>query len=666
MINRKMMAAACAALMMISMYGCGASSSSQTTGTTSSVVESQTSQSSATDTTEETEAGKITEINGNEVTVALGTLSEDQGPQGQAPEKPGENADSSSSSETADSNAAPEKPSGDNGNAPEKPSGDNGSAPEKPSGDSAQSDSSQTSDTSSANGDNGQQPSGDSSAAPEKPSGDSGSAPEKPSGDGQAPGNGGPGGSSFTESGETTTLDLSSATITKEGPNGEETITVDNLSTDDILTWEMDGDTVTSVTVKSAGGMGQPGGQMGQGSGEVEQGTAATTIDTDGTYTDETYTSEGDDENALRVDGATATLDGVTVNKTAGNTSSTENGDFYGMNAGLLATNGADVTIKNATVNTSAQNGNGIFAYGSGTKVSVSDSTVRTTADNSGGLMTTGGASLSASNVTVETDGNSAAAIRTDRGGGTVSVTGGSFTSNGTNSPAVYSTADITAEGATLTANGSEALVIEGNNSLSLTDCTVSGNMSDTQGASSDENVHNVMIYQSMSGDAEDGMSSFTMNGGTLTGNNGDMFYVTNTSTTINLSKVTVDQQDADGAFLRVSGNSASKGWGTAGQNGGQVKMSLSDMSLTGDIVVDSISTLDLTLSDNTTYEGSINIVDNAEGGTAVDNNAVVTVEAGSTWKLTGNCTVTSVNNEGTIDYNGYTITLSDGTVLSE
>lgn len=574
MINRKMMAAACAALMMISMYGCGASSSSRTTGTTGSVVESQTSQTSAADTAGETEAGKITEINGNEVTVALGTLSENQDPQGQAP--------------------------------------------------------------------------------------------EKPSDDGQAPGKGGPGGSSFTESGETTTLDLSSATITQEGPNGEETITVADLSTDDILTWEMDGDIVVSVTVKSAGGMGQPGGQMGQGSGEVEQGTAATTIDTDGTYTDETYTSEGDDENALRVDGAAATLDGVTVKKTAGNTSSTENGDFYGMNAGLLATDSADVTIKNATVNTSAQNGNGIFAYGSGTKVSVSDSTIKTTADNSGGIMTTGGASLSASNVTVETDGNSAAAIRSDRGGGTVSVTGGSFTSNGANSPAVYSTADISVEDATLTANGSEALVIEGNNSLKLTDCTVSGNMSDTDGASSDENVHNVMIYQSMSGDADAGMSTFTMDGGTLTGNNGDMFYVTNTSTTISLSKVTMEQQDEEGAFLRVSGNSASKGWGTAGQNGGQVTMDLDDMALTGDIVVDSISTLDLTLSNNTTYEGSINIVDNAEGGTAVDNNAVVTVEAGSTWKLTGDCTVTSVNNEGTIDYNGYTITLADGTVLSE
>lgn len=45
----------------------------------------------------------------------------------------------------------------------------------------------------------------------------------------------------------------------------------------------------------------------------------------------------------------------------------TENGDFYGVNAALLATNGANVTIKNATVTSSSQNGNGIFSYGSGT-----------------------------------------------------------------------------------------------------------------------------------------------------------------------------------------------------------------------------------------------------------------------------------------------------------
>ena len=43
---------------------------------------------------------------------------------------------------------------------------------------------------------------------------------------------------------------------------------------------------------------------------------------------------------------------------------------------------------------------------------------------------------------------------------------------------------------------------------------------------------------------------------------------------------------------------------------------------------------------------------------------AVVTIESGCTWTLTGDCTITSLTNNSKIDFNGYTITLSDGTVL--
>ena len=152
----------------------------------------------------------------------------------------------------------------------------------------------------------------------------------------------------------------------------------------------------------------------------------------------------GSDQVTQGVTGAKVTLDGVTINKTAGATSNTENGDFYGMNAGFLATDGATVTIKNATVNTTAQNGNGVFSYGSGTTVNVSDTTITTTKDNSGGIQTTGGAAMNATNLTVNTAGNSSAAIRTDRGGGTVVVDKGTYTSTGYNSPAVYSTANVT------------------------------------------------------------------------------------------------------------------------------------------------------------------------------------------------------------------------------
>ena len=486
---------------------------------------------------------------------------------------------------------------------------------------------------------------------PDKPDGEtqSGSTdsqpPEMPSG--SAPG--GMGGSSFTAGEESVTLDFANAEITKN----DESIELSDLAEGDILTVEVgSNNTAASATVESVGG-----GQSFDGSGEVTQGTAATTISEDGTYSGKSYTSTGDDENALRVDGAAVTLDGVTVDKSAGATSNTEDGDFYGMNAALLTMNGATVTIKNATVTPSAQNGNGVFSYGSGTTVNISDSTITTTADNSGGT-------TSASNLVVETSGNSSAAIRSDRGGGTVNVSGGAYTSNGYNSPAVYSTADITVKNANLTANNSEALVIEGKNAITLEDCYVTGNMSDTKGTSSSENVRNVMIYQSMSGDADVGTSVFSMTGGSFVGSSGDMFYITNTHCLLTLSGVNIVNNDADGALLRVVGNSTSRGWGTAGSNGAQVEFTADGQTLSGDIIVDTISTLTMTMKNGSTFTGTINIIDNAEGDTAVSDNAIVAIENGCTWNLTGNCTLTSLTNNGTINFNGYTITLADGTVL--
>ena len=411
------------------------------------------------------------------------------------------------------------------------------------------------------------------------------------------------------------------------------------------------------------GAPGGPGG-FGGGSGEVTQGTSANTISTDGTYSNEMYTSTGDDENALRIDGATVTLKNITVDKTAGASSNTESGDFYGMNAAVLATNGAQVEITGANITSDAQNGNGVFSYGSGTTVTISDSTINTSADNSGGIQTTGGGTTIAKNLTVFTAGNSSAAIRSDRGGGTVSVTGGIYTSAGLNSPAVYSTADISVEDAALTATGSEALVIEGNNSISLTDCDVSGSMSKTEGTSSGENVHNVMIYQSMSGDADVGTSTLSITGGSLTGESGDMFYITNTHAVVTLSGVKITNNDKDGYLMRVSGNSGERGWGEAGSNGAQAEVTADGQTLEGNILVDSISTLSLTLKNSSSFTGTISILKNTDGS-AVDNNVSVTIGKGCTWTLTGDCTISTLENNGLIDFNGYRITLADGSVLS-
>ena len=385
-------------------------------------------------------------------------------------------------------------------------------------------------------------------------------------------------------------------------------------------------------------GQGGHGGSGFGGSGTVTNGTSATTIDEDTEISGETYESSGDDENALRIDGATVTLDGVTIDKSGGESSNTEDGDFYGQNAAVLALNGATVTITGATITTNQ--------------------------NNSGGIQTTGGGTTNASNLTVTTSGNSAAAIRSDRGGGTVDVDGGSYITNGTGSPAVYSTADITVSNATLTANNSEAVVVEGQNSAALVDCDATGNMSGTYNGDADENIHNVMIYQSMSGDAEVGRSSFSMTGGSLTSLSGDMIYVTNTDCDISLSGVELTL--ANDKLLTIEGNSSSRGWGTAGANGANVNFTADAQVLTGDITVDTISTLNMTMTGGTAFTGTINVVENEAGGTAVEDNVVLTIDEGCTWTLTGDCTLTSLTNNGTIEFNGCTITLADGTVLSE
>ncbi len=641
---KKTISLLCASAMVLSLAACG---SSQTESNTDTAYANTTV------------TGQVTAITDTSVTLQLGTLSESS----DRPASP----DASSSDNTSNSQTPPDKPEGNNletegtdSSAAQSSDGaslDSQTPPEKPNGDNPE-----NSETTSDN------------AAPSAPSdssssdSDASTPPDKPDDSSNAgtPPSGGPGNSqSFTASEETITIDLSNAEITQDGNSAS----ISDITTDSILNVTFDSSGAVSsveIVTLTSGAPGDMGGSgMGGGSGTIEQGDSANTISEDSSISDTTYTSTGDDENALRIDGATVSLNGITVDKSAGASSNTESGDFYGMNAALLATNGATVTIENATVTSSAQNGNGVFSYGSGTTVNISDSTITTTADNSGGIQTTGGATTNASNLTVETSGNSSAAIRSDRGGGTVNVDGGTYTSNGYNSPAVYSTAEITVKNALLTANNSEALVIEGDNSITLSNCDVTGNMSDTKGTSSDINVHNVMIYQSMSGDAEVGTSSFSMTSGSLTAKNGDMFYITNTDCSLYLSGVTITNEDSDANLMTISGNSASHGWGTAGANGANVTFIAEDQTLEGSIVVDSISTLDMTLTGNSTFTGTINIVDNEEGGTAVANNAVVTIGSNCTWTLTGDCTITSLTNNGTINFNGYTITLADGTVLS-
>lgn len=394
---------------------------------------------------------------------------------------------------------------------------------------------------------------------------------------------------------------------------------------------------------------------------QVSQGSAARNVTEKGVLEDQVFGSTGNDENALRITGASVTLKNVEIMKEEGTSSSTENGDFYGMNAALLATGGARVTVEDSAVHSAALNGNGLFSYGKGTGIFAKNVTITTEGSHSGGLQTTGGALMEAENVTVSTAGNSSAAIRSDRGGGTVLVKGGTFRTEGYGSPAVYSTADISIEGADLSASRSEGAVIEGKNSIALKNCRMEGNMAETRlmGGETikEENVHTVMIYQSMSGDAEEGTSAFSMEGGSLLSHKGDVFYVTNTDCTIQLDNVKIQNEDPAGALLRISGNSGSRGWGKAGANGGRARFTVQNQQMEGNILVDSISHLSMTLGKNSRWDGAL-LQEKNDQGDDKDAGADLTIEKGATWNMTGDSTVHTLRSEGKIVTNGHTLTV--------
>ena len=382
--------------------------------------------------------------------------------------------------------------------------------------------------------------------------------------------------------------------------------------------------------------------------------SAAKEITKDEDITSGEYQSTESSENAILVSGSvTSNLSDITVSKT-GDSDGGDSTSFYGTNSAILAKNGANVTIKNAKIITDATGANGVFSYGGsastnntnsdGTTIDISDSTITTSKDNSGGIMTTGGGIMKATNLTITTKGTSSAAIRSDRGGGTVTVNKGTYKTSGKGSPAIYSTADITVKNATLIATASEGVVIEGKNSVTLENVELTDTNNTLNGQST--TYKNIFLYQSMSGDASEGESVFTSKNSKITTNKGDSFYVTNTKAIINLENNKIVNNDSTGNFLRIQKDS----WGNTGSNGGDVTLNLTNQEVNGNIVVDSISKLTMNLSNNSSFKGMVNN-DNA-------GEVTLTLDKTSTFTLTGDTYVKSLTNADTsnsnINLNGY------------
>ena len=541
-------------------------------------------------------------------------------------------------SQGAPSGEAPEKPDGDNGEAPEKPDGDNAddnadakSEDTENTDDSEKTDASDDSESSDAEKTEEASDSDNTdSEAPKKPEG------EAPDGNGQAP----------------------------DGAGQTEEITLDDIKEGDVVAITLDDDgNVATITVQSMDMGGGQGGPGGQASG-VDSYDAANEYSEDETVSDTSLESTGTDENAALVsNGAEVTFSNDAISRTSSDSQGGDNSSFYGVGAAVLATDGT-AYVKDSTVTTDSKGGAGLFAYGDGT-VYVADTDITTQQDTSGGIHAAGGGKLYAWDLNVETNGESSAAIRSDRGGGTMVVDGGTYTSNGVGSPAVYCTADIAVNNAELTANGSEAVCIEGLNSLRLYNSNLTGNMSDDD---QNDTTWTVILYQSMSGDSEVGNSTFQMDGGTITSKNGGLFYTTNTECTIALKDVDITYNDDSEFFLQCTGNNNQRGWGQSGANGSDCNFTADSQDMKGNVIWDSISDLDFYMTNGSTLEGAF-VNDESNAGNGGDGYCNVVIDKDSTWTVTGDSTITSLSNAGTItDADGKTVSIvgTDGTTYVE
>ena len=587
--------------------------------------------------------GEVKSVSDSEITIAVGTMKEmgqpgGDGQNGGAPDGKGQGGEAPSMLDltgeeqtitiTADTvitkQAGGMQPGGD---------GQNGGAPEKPEGDGQSSDSSDgASDSQDAADDNQESENTDSQ---------DGEEPEKPDGNGQS-----------AEAEEISLSDIQEGDIVSITLDEDE-----NAASITVMSMEMDGQGQPGGDGQGAPGQGGPGGQS-QG---VDSYTAVNEYIEDTTVSNETIESTGTDENAALISsGASVTLDNDTITRTSEDSKGGDNSSFYGVGAAVLATDGT-AYVKDGSVTTDAAGGAGLFAYDDGT-VYAPGTTVETTQDTSGGVHVAGGGTLYGWDLDVETNGESSAAIRSDRGGGTMVLDGGNYVSNGVGSPAIYSTADIAVSNATLTANGSEAICIEGLNSIHLYDCDLTGNMSDLD---QNDNTWTVILYQSMSGDSEVGNSTFQMDGGSLTSENGGVFYTTNTESTITLNNVDINYNDDNEFFLQCTGNTNQRGWGQSGVNGADCHFTGISQDMQGDVIWDSISDLDFYLTEGSSLTGAV-VDDESYVGEGGEGYCNVYVSADSTWTVTGDSTVSSLENEGTIvDSNGKTVTIqgTDGTV---
>ena len=326
-----------------------------------------------------------------------------------------------------------------------------------------------------------------------------------------------------------------------------------------------------------------------------------------------------------------------------GNTTSDDNSNFRGQNAVVLSIDGSKINIKGSNITSNSKGSNAVFATGEGSVINVENTNIHTKSDSSRGLDATYKGTVNGKNLTITTEGAHSATLATDRGEGTITAEAAKLTTSGEGSPVIYSTGNIMVNNVNGIANNSEIGVVEGKNSITLTNSNVTGYKD-----------NGFMLYQSFSGDAESGIARLKAENNTLTTHaTGAFLYVNNTTAEVDLSNNAISMPNTS-TLVKAAADSR---WGKTGENGGHLTLRASNQELSGNIMSDSISTIALDMTNGSSLVGAVNTNNTAKEVT-------VKLSKDSNWILTGDSYVKSLSNEDTtgsnIQLNGYKLVVAD------
>ncbi|MCI9389171.1 MAG: hypothetical protein HFH54_05715 [Lachnospiraceae bacterium] len=572
--------------------------------------------------------GRVKSIQDDTITLTLQNMN---GP------APGGNGSDGSMSD-GEMDEPPSISDGEMGGPPAKPGDDTGQPPSMSDGEMDEPPAKPGDDT-------GQPPSmsdGEMDEPPAKPGDDMGQPPAASDNSMEgAPALSGNDGGQHQPMGEEKDITVTKDTVyTLEAENDADTTdaSLEDITEGCMLTVTLKEDRTTAAAITIRQGMPGPGG--GAEASDLELSGAKTIKGKKISSSDESFSSTSDDENAVLVtDQGNLYMAGAVLSK-SGDTSNEDNSNFYGLNAALAVTNAGTAELTNIEITSTGEGSNAIFATGEGSSITADNIRIRTTGDSARGLDATYGGTITASSVDITTEGTHCAALATDRGEGTITVNGATLSTAGEGSPCIYSTGDITVRNAAGTAARSQNLVVEGKNSIDLTDCELTG-----------AGPNGLMLYQSTSGDAGEGTAVLhAANSKLTTTSSGPMIYVTNTDAEVTLTNT--ELTFPSGTLIQVSQNETNN-WGIPGQNGGNLTLTGTQQILDGDISCDGISTVNLILSEKSTLTGAI---DTAHTGKETS----LHLDDSSTWNVTADSYLTSLSNTqescSNIQSNGHTV----------